>query len=306
MKKKTIIITLCLIAAVVTGAACMLYVHSAVKSDEEVVTLLSKLKADEMFPLYAIHSECDSVFVIKPYATDFAERHAHIMMSDKLKNQIINVAIGNEEYCQLLFVRNNEVVSYAKVERAVADFAHLESDAYGAEDKLFLDQNRDVKENKPEAPISAERQAAIDFKNKNAGRLRSYLGTGNYVHAKQLLDSILVNYPNDPQSNFAYGYIAEMEGDDSSAKRYYQKSISIYDSIIVSKLDIWNDMNRAYTILYMSGRKAYLATLDSVSELRKYSSDRRNWEVIENMRQLGLSMKHKGVSFGAEEGKPFD
>lgn len=303
---KRIIISLCVAMTIAIGGVCVLSSCSLVKSDEEVVMLLSKLKVDEQFPLYAIRSECDSVFVIKPYASDFAEHHAHIVMSDELKKCIKNVAMANEECCQLLFVRNNEVVSYAKVERAVADFSHLEADAYGAEDKLFLDQNRDVKENKPEVPISAERQAAIDFKNKNAGRLRSYLGTGNYVHAKQLLDSILVNYPNDPQSNFVYGYIAEMEGDDSSAKRYYQKSISIYDSIIVSKLDIWNDMNRAYTILYMSGKKAYLATLDSVSEQRKYSSDRRNWEVIENMRQLGLSMKHKGVSFGAEEGKPFD
>ena len=40
MKKKTIIITLCLIAAVVTGAACMLYVHTVVKSDEEGDTLV--------------------------------------------------------------------------------------------------------------------------------------------------------------------------------------------------------------------------------------------------------------------------
>ena len=306
MRKKAIIISLCVAMAVAISGVYVLSSCSSVKSDEEVVTLLSKLKADEMFPLYAIHSECDSVFVIKPYAMDFAEHHAHIMMSDGLKNHIEYVAMANEECCQLLFVRNNEVVSYAKVERTVADFAHLEADAYGAEDKLFLDQNRDVKENKPEAPISAERQAAIDFKNKNAGRLRSYLGTGNYVHAKQLLDSILVNYPNDPQSNFAYGYIAEMEGDNSSAKRYYQKSVSIYDSIIVSKLDVWNDINRAYTILYMSGRNAYLATLDSIRELRKYSSDRRNWEAIENMRQLGLSIEHKGVSFGAEKGKPFD
>lgn len=113
----------------------------------------------------------------------------------------------------------------------------------------------------------------VTFKNSNAVRLKNMLENRDYNHAKQLTDSILLYYPDDPQSYLVLGWMADMQGDSIAAVKYYQKSVHIYDSLISIRKDLSYEINRAFVIQLMCDTTTYYSTLDSIKRITEYSGD---------------------------------
>ena len=113
----------------------------------------------------------------------------------------------------------------------------------------------------------------VTFKNSNAVRLKTMLADRDYYHAKQLTDSILMFYSDDPQSYLVLGWLADMQGDSIAAVKYYQKSVHIYDSLISIRKDLSYEINRAFVIQLMSDTTAYYSTLDSIKRITEYMDD---------------------------------
>ena len=113
----------------------------------------------------------------------------------------------------------------------------------------------------------------VTFKNSNAVRLKNMLENRDYNHAKQLTDSILLYYPDDPQSYLVLGWMADMQGDRIAAMGNYRKSVQIYDSLITIRKSLSDEINRAFVIQLMCDTNAYHTTLDSIKKITEYSGD---------------------------------
>lgn len=113
----------------------------------------------------------------------------------------------------------------------------------------------------------------VAFKKQHATRLKAMLQEREFLQATQLIDSILVVYPDDPQSFMMLGWMADVQGDSLSARRHYQTSISIYDSLIAAKRDYSDEINRAFVIQLLDGPDAYLSVLDSLKQVSRYAKD---------------------------------
>ena len=113
----------------------------------------------------------------------------------------------------------------------------------------------------------------IAFRNQHADRLKTMLQEREFSQAAQLIDSILAVYPDDPQSFLILGWMADVQGDSLSAKQYYRKSISIYDSLIVANKEYCDELSRAFVIQLLDGPVAYLSVLDSLKHSARYAKD---------------------------------
>lgn len=113
----------------------------------------------------------------------------------------------------------------------------------------------------------------VTFKNSNAVRLKTMLEDRDYNHAKQLTDSILMFYSDDPQSYLVLGWLADMQGDSIAAVKHYLKSVHIYDSLITIRKDLSYEINRAFVIQLMCDTTTYYSTLDSIKRITEYMGD---------------------------------
>ena len=117
---------------------------------KQVVSLLSGINAGEEFDLSSFTGS-DSVFVVEPYNDKFFETNSHLELLGCIKKSIEHMTIY-DGYCQLLFVKGNKVVSYADINRGVADFCGLDTcnidytnPKFSAKATLYLDENKKVR-----------------------------------------------------------------------------------------------------------------------------------------------------------------
>ena len=117
---------------------------------KQVVCLLQGINAGEEFNLSSF-TESDSVFVVEPYNAEFFETNSHLELLGCIKKSIEHMTIY-DGYCQLLFVKGNKVVSYADINRSVADFCGLDTCStnhsnpkFSVKATLYLDENKKVR-----------------------------------------------------------------------------------------------------------------------------------------------------------------
>ena len=117
---------------------------------KEVVSLLSDINAGEEFELSSF-TEADSIFVVEPYNDKFFETNSHLKLFGCIKKSIEHMTIY-DGYCQLLFVKGNKVVSFADINRSVADFCGLDTCStnysnpkFSVKTTLYLDENKRVR-----------------------------------------------------------------------------------------------------------------------------------------------------------------
>lgn len=116
---------------------------------KEVVSLLSDINAGEEFDLSSF-TKADSVFVVEPYNDKFFETNSHLKLLDCIKKSIEHMTIY-DGWCQLLFVKGNKVVSFAEINRGVADFCGIDTcrtdypnPKFSVKTALFLDESKKV------------------------------------------------------------------------------------------------------------------------------------------------------------------
>lgn len=115
------------------------------KNDTEKITrYLSTVKIGGVFNLSKDCSQCDSVYIIKPYSANFFTINRNIDMKDCVKDKFISVAKFDEGCCQLLFVKNNKAIAYAEIPRNIADFSEIKLSKFSTIDNLILNKNRRV------------------------------------------------------------------------------------------------------------------------------------------------------------------
>lgn len=114
---------------------------------KQVVSLLQDINAGEEFDLSGF-TESDSVFVVEPYNDKFFETNSHLELLDCIKKSVEHMTLY-DGYCQLLFVKGNKVVSFADINRGVADFCGLDTcktnypnPKFSVKTTLYLDENK--------------------------------------------------------------------------------------------------------------------------------------------------------------------
>ena len=117
---------------------------------EKLVSHLKSVPTGEEFDLSVVCCPADSVYVVEPYNAEFFEQNSHLEIISKAKKSIENTT-SNDGYCQLLFVKDNMVVSYAEIDRNIADFCDLDScndphahPKFCIKAALYLDEHRKV------------------------------------------------------------------------------------------------------------------------------------------------------------------
>ena len=114
-----------------------------IKNDtKRVNSIITSVNTYEKFCLSEIPTCCETVYVMTPYSEDFFEQK-HLELFSCVKKELTTASL-NEGICQLLFVYNGKVVSYAVVPRNVADFSRLRPDKFKKNATLFLDEKKIV------------------------------------------------------------------------------------------------------------------------------------------------------------------
>ena len=152
MKKVLSVFTIVLLC-IVGGVYYCFFLDGRVflkNNTENLVSLLKSVSAGEEFELSAACSSADSVYVVEPYKAEFFEQNGHLEIINKAQKSIENTTLY-EGYCQLLFVKDNMVVSYAEIDRNIADFCGLDSSndqhanpKFSINTTLYLDEHRKV------------------------------------------------------------------------------------------------------------------------------------------------------------------
>ena len=75
-------------------------------------------------------------------------------------------------------------------------------------------------------------------------RLTNMMRNGGFKLALLFLDTLKAKYPRDPQFPFAEGYIYDMQGNSIKARPAFEKSLSLYDSIIAADSNSGQVVNR--------------------------------------------------------------
>ncbi len=102
---------------------------------------LSHMKPETSFSLPPI-AQCDSFSIIPPYQNMDSLRNVEI--PDDIRN-VCEKTLVNDGMTMLLFYHKDSVVSYAVMERSVADFASFDvSKKYSMRQQLFLAKERKV------------------------------------------------------------------------------------------------------------------------------------------------------------------
>lgn len=90
-----------------------------------------------------------------------------------------------------------------------------------------------------------ERQLKYKQERFQAGiRLTNMMRNGGFKLALLFLDTLKAKYPRDPQFPFAEGYIYDMQGNSIKARPAFEKSLSLYDSIIAADSNSGQVVNR--------------------------------------------------------------
>ena len=148
MKKVLIAFTVTLLC-VVGGVYYCFFLDGRVflKNDTEcIVNQLSVIPIGEEFDLSGVCTPADSVYIVKPYNAEFFEQNSHLRVFNKAQKSIENTTL-HEEYCQLLFVKDNNVISYAEIDRNIADFCDLDSCntlCFSTKATLYLDEHKKI------------------------------------------------------------------------------------------------------------------------------------------------------------------
>ena len=102
---------------------------------------LSHVKPETSFSLPSM-PQCDSFSIIPPYQNIDSLRNVEI--PDDIRNVCKNTLV-NDGITMLLFYHKDSVVSYAVMERSVADFASFDiSKKYSIRQQFFLNKERKV------------------------------------------------------------------------------------------------------------------------------------------------------------------
>ena len=146
MKKVLIAFTIALLCVVSAVYYCFfLDGRVFLKNDtESIVNQLSAISVGEEFDLSDICTPADSVYIVNPYNAEFFEQNSHLRVMNKTKRSIEHTTLY-EGYCQLLFVKDDNVISYAEIDRSIADFCDLDScntQCFSTKATLYLDENK--------------------------------------------------------------------------------------------------------------------------------------------------------------------
>lgn len=112
--------------------------------------------------------------------------------------------------------------------------------------------------------ISAERLMEIHKRDSVKLSLTPMLNNRDFEHVLPSIDSLIAEYPDDPQLYFMEGWVYDMQGDSLLARTAYTKSCSIYDSLIAANPNISDMVNRAYIVQILYGMDAYNRALDDM------------------------------------------
>lgn len=112
--------------------------------------------------------------------------------------------------------------------------------------------------------ISAERLMEIHKRDSVKLSLTPMLNNRDFEHVLPSIDSLIAEYPDDPQLYFVEGWVYDMQGDSILARTAYTKSCSIYDSLIAANPNISDMVNRAYIVQILYGMDAYNRALDDM------------------------------------------
>ena len=119
-------------------------------NSKSVINQLSSISIGEEFNLSDACAPSDSVYVVEPYNADFFEQNRHLKVMNKAKRSIEHMTFY-EGYCQLIFVKDGKVVSYAEIDRNIADFCDLDScntpstnSKFSVKATLYLDEYKKV------------------------------------------------------------------------------------------------------------------------------------------------------------------
>lgn len=112
--------------------------------------------------------------------------------------------------------------------------------------------------------ISAERLMEIHKRDSVKLSLTPMLNNRDFEHVLPSIDSLIAEYPDDPQLYFVEGWVYDMQGDSLLARTAYTKSCSIYDSLIAANPNISDMVNRAYIVQILYGMDAYNRALDDM------------------------------------------
>lgn len=91
--------------------------------------------------------------------------------------------------------------------------------------------------------------------------------------ALRLVDTLHRKYPHDPQFYFVEGWAYYMSGDSVNARRCYQKSFCIYDSLLAERENMGDRVNRAYLVYLLYGKSAFYKAVDEMASFAKTRND---------------------------------
>lgn len=143
--------------------------------------------------------------------------------------------------------------------------------------------------------IPTEQQIELRKERDRAGlRLGAMLNNRDLEQALRYVDSLHREYPDDPQFYFIEGWVHDMLGDSLRARAAYTKSMDIYDSLIATKSDFSDMINRALIVQVLYGMEAYNQALDEIQSTISSPKDsltiEQIWrEFIFNKEELSFS-----------------
>lgn len=109
-------------------------------------------------------------------------------------------------------------------------------------------------------------------------RLTNMMCNGDFKLALLFLDTLKAKYPRDPQFPFAEGYIYDMQGNSIKARPAFEKSLSLYDSIIAADSNSGQEVNRLIILQILYGKEVYQKALERIIEDPKNRNDSIWWD----------------------------
>ena len=113
-----------------------------------------------------------------------------------------------------------------------------------------------------------------------AMRLDVLLCNRAFGEALLFLDTLHLQYPQDPQFYFAEGWVYDMEDDSTSAHAAFRKARVLYDSLILKNEDLGD---RAFITQILEGKEAYDIELNQLAKSIGEKKDSLYVESFHNM-----------------------
>ncbi len=119
-----------------------------------------------------------------------------------------------------------------------------------------------------------EDSIAIREKLRKEIRLDYLMQVGNYDEAIALLDTLHIDYPNEPVYNVVDAWINRyVKEDEEEAQHFLTRSLTLYDSLYKEKGDFNTAINRAFVILMLRGDESYQRELDNILNIHNQPMD---------------------------------